>query len=255
VKFVRGQAGFIAALVISLVPALASAEIKSAGALDTPPGAAVMPFCTDSVVQQVLRDDIRAAKRWPDADAKSILTLTVTVSQQLLKPGVSLEQVAPGDPQVAALLKEAGGTPPPIGDTGNETDLAAVARAQELNGMHVENTSPMQQFMDHIKQQASDPSQQPCNGPRDATGGCPQATPKPQPGSPDYTGDVSDYLHNAPGGPSRYVDKTYDTAVVARASLGGLPDELTVVAVVHPGDNVDDAKKTIAEQIANAVLH
>lgn len=214
-----------------------------------------MPFSTDTVIQQVLRDDLRAAKRSPDADTKSVLTLTVTVSQQQLKPGVSLAQVAPGDPQVAALLKEAGATPPPLGDTGSETDVAAVARAQELNGIHAANTSPMQEFMDKMKEQAMDPSLQPCNGQRDATGGCPQATPKPQLGDPNYTGDVAEYLHQEPGGPARREEKAYDTAVVARASLGGLPDELTVVAVVHPGESVDDAKKTIAEEIANAVLH
>jgi hypothetical protein len=47
----------------------------------------------------------------------------------------------------------------------------------------------------------------------------------------------------------------YDTIIVARASLNGKPEELTVVAVVHPGEDERDAKKLVAEEIANAVLH
>ena len=49
-------------------------------------------------------------------------------------------------------------------------------------------------------------------------------------------------------------DTSYDTVIVARASLSGASDELTIVAVVHPGEDVTDAKKLIAEEIANAVL-
>jgi hypothetical protein len=60
---------------------------------------------------------------------------------------------------------------------------------------------------------------------------------------------------NANGLTNRQDDSAFDTVVVARASLAGFTDELTVVAVVHPGDDVNDAKKLIAEEIANAVLH
>ncbi|HZP44283.1 MAG TPA: hypothetical protein VFB15_01420 [Candidatus Binataceae bacterium] len=250
----RKAAAVLLGTVICVFAARAYGEVRQAGTLKAPPGAALMPFSTDPVIQQVLRDDIRAAQRWPSAGSTSVLTLTVTVTQQLLKPGVSFEQVAPGDPQVAGLLKQAGATPPPIGDTGSETDYAAVARAQELNGVHVESASPMQEFMDHIKEQATDPSQQPCNGPSDPNGGCAQATPKPALGDPNYTGDVADYLHDTRSGAARDAH-AYDTAIVARSSLGGLPDELTVVAVVHPGEDVDDAKKLVGEAIANAVLH
>ena len=68
---------------------------------------------------------------------------------------------------------------------------------------------------------------------------------------------MTDYLNrpnpNAPPHPQD--DSAFDQVVVARASLSGSPDELTVVAVVHPGDDVNDAKKLVAEEIANAVLH
>jgi uncharacterized protein YggE len=47
----------------------------------------------------------------------------------------------------------------------------------------------------------------------------------------------------------------YDTVVVARASVSGAPEEMTLVSVSHPGEDVDDAKKHIAERIANSILH
>jgi hypothetical protein len=89
----------------------------------------------------------------------------------------------------------------------------------------------------------------------------PNATPspRPQPGSPDYTGDTQEYLQQGhgqmSGGMRRDDADAYDTIIVARASLNGKPEELTVVAVVHPGEDERDAKKLVAEEIANAVLH
>ena len=47
----------------------------------------------------------------------------------------------------------------------------------------------------------------------------------------------------------------YDTVVVARASVSGTPEEMTLVAITHPGENVSEVKKHIAERIANSVLH
>jgi hypothetical protein len=84
-------------------------------------------------------------------------------------------------------------------------------------------------------------------------------SPRPQPGSPDYTGDTQEYLQQGHGqmlgGTHRDDAGEYDTIIVARASLNGKPEELTVVAVVHPGEDERDAKKLVAEEIANAVLH
>jgi hypothetical protein len=47
----------------------------------------------------------------------------------------------------------------------------------------------------------------------------------------------------------------FDTVVIARASASGAPEEMTLVAVTHPGEDVDDAKKHIAERIADSILH
>ncbi len=85
-----------------------------------------------------------------------------------------------------------------------------------------------------------------------------EETPKPKPGSPGYTGDIDQYLSQAHR-PRRVAggdDATYDTVIVARVTVSGAPDEMmTVVAVTHPGEDAHEAKKLIAEEIANAVLH
>jgi hypothetical protein len=50
-------------------------------------------------------------------------------------------------------------------------------------------------------------------------------------------------------------DASYDSVVVARVTLGTTPEEMTVVAVAHSGEDLHEAKKLIAEEIANAILH
>jgi hypothetical protein len=50
-------------------------------------------------------------------------------------------------------------------------------------------------------------------------------------------------------------DEIYDRVIVARASVGGSPDQLMAVVVVHPRDDVRSAKQLVAEEIANAILH
>ena len=42
---------------------------------------------------------------------------------------------------------------------------------------------------------------------------------------------------------------------VVRVTAGGDGSELTVVAVAHPGFDSHEARKLIAEEIANSVLH
>jgi hypothetical protein len=49
--------------------------------------------------------------------------------------------------------------------------------------------------------------------------------------------------------------KDFDNVIVARVSISGSPDEMTVVAVFHPGEDEHEAKKVIAEEIVNAALH
>jgi hypothetical protein len=47
----------------------------------------------------------------------------------------------------------------------------------------------------------------------------------------------------------------YDRVIVARATVGGSPDQLMALVVVHPRDDVRSAKELVAEEIANSILH
>jgi hypothetical protein len=250
---VIGLAGVIA---FGAVSARAESTVRKGGSLTVPSDAVLMVFCSDPLIQQVLSQDFQVAKRAASAVSKAPRTLTVTVTQQALKPGVSLQQVAPGAPQVAALIKAAGVTPPPLGDTGNQSDIGAVARQQAIDHLHPVD-SPMQQIMNQFQGHGELGPPAPCSEEANPQPGCLQPTPKPQPGSPGYTGDVQDYVQQtAPGSLFHHDnDKAYDTVIVARATVSGSPDELTVVAVAHPGDEISDAKKLVGEEIANAVLH
>jgi hypothetical protein len=188
------------------------------GTLAAPANASVSAICTDPVVQNVLNEDLRAARRGRPSDPNTSVTLTVTVNQQMLAPGVSLNQMFPGDPSMVELLKEAGADPPPLGDSGNQPidPFAQEARRQALNP-----DDPMtEQFKAY---QAS----------RQAMNGVGASTP--------YDSIPKEQI--------------YDTVIVARASLEGAADELKVVAVVHSGEDTRRAKELVAEEIANAVLH
>ncbi len=227
----------IAALLTALGLASGSAalavEVKHAGKLQVPANVALVAFSTDPAIQQVLTQDIEVAKRNFTADSHSVLTLTVSVADQALRPGVSLGQLAPGDPDVGDLLKAVGVTPPPIGDTGTERDEAGIARR---NGQSLLPSagSPLQRSLGELRAE------------RELM---PQGT-VGQPYPPNATGHGQML-----GGTHRDDAGAYDTIIVARASLNGKPEELTVVAVVHPGEDERDAKKLVAEEIANAVLH
>ena len=190
-----------------------------AGKLVAPANAGVIAVCTDPVVQNVLNEDLRAARNGLASNPENSVTLTVTVNQQLLAPGVSLNQMFPGDPSMVELLKAAGANPPPLGDSGDQpTDpYAQLARRRMLSP---DDPTAEDQF------RAYQAGQQAAHG------------------------------VNAPS-PYSNIPKNqlYDTVIVARASLEGATDELKVVAVVHSGDDARRAKELVAEEIANAVLH
>jgi hypothetical protein len=248
----------IAALLMGLSLAAGSAalavEVKHAGKLQVPANVALVAFSTDPTIQQVLTQDIEAAKRNFTAASHTVLTLTVSVADQALRPGVSLGQLAPGDPDVGDLLKAVGVTPPPIGDTGTERDEAGIARRNDLSLLPSAG-SPIQRSLGQLQAESELMPHGTVGQPYP-----PNATPspRPQPGSPDYTGDTQEYLQQGhgqmPGGTHSDDAASYDTIIVARASLNGKPEELTVVAVVHPGEDEREAKKLVAEEIANAVL-
>jgi hypothetical protein len=247
-------------LAVLRLPTAEALEIRKAGTITVPADSSILAFSTDPTVAEVLRQDLGAMRRSSTGGNQAPLTLTVTVSQEPLKPGVSLNQLAPGDPQVANLIREAGAIPPPIGDTGDKLDEAAVARAraQRLMAPH---DNPMQQLINQFEAPAGDLGPpNPCDPQGPQGPGCapaPQATPRPRPDSPGYTGDTQQYMQQG-SRLQRFAvrdDRSYQTVIVARITLTGAPDEMTVVGVTQPGEDLRQAKKLIAENIANALLH
>jgi len=190
----------------------AATEIKTLGRLKIPPDAAVMSVCTDPVVQEVLSEDLRGHPR------SGVPTMvTVTVNARALAPGVSIQDLSPGDPSVAEMLKDLGAQPPPLGDTGDkplEDPYTAMARRQTLN-----HEDPMMQqfraYLNHRNEAANPPSS----------------------------------YDKIPG------NQLYQTAIVARASASDSAIELKVVALVEAGDDVEKGKRLVAEAIADAILH
>ena len=203
----------LAALTIPANPRISAAtEIKTLGRLKIPPNAAVMSVCTDPVVQEVLSEDLRGRPR-----SGVPIMVTVTVNARALAPGVSIQDLSPGDPSVAEMLKDLGAQPPPLGDTGDkplEDPYTSMARRQTLN-----HEDPMtQQFRAYLNNR-----EQATNGP-------------------------SPYDKIPP-------NQLYQTAIVARASASDSASELKVVALVEAGDDVQKGKRLVAEAIADAILH
>jgi hypothetical protein len=249
-----------------IAPRASALEVRKAGKITVPDNAQVVPFSTDALVADVLRQDFAAEHRGADANATSPVTLSVAVTEHPLRPGISLQELAPGDPDVEALLKAAGATPPPVGDTGTDVDEAALARARAQNHMLPPGATPMQNLFNTIQTHGdlgpplADPSGcvpgMPCQPPA-ITGTAPP--PLAAPGTPGYTGDTQDYMAQGYEGAARRARRLqasdYDNVIVARVSISGSEDEMTVIAVFHPGENEHQAKKLIAEEIVNTALH
>jgi hypothetical protein len=258
-----GSAGVL--LVLLIAPTSGSAfEIKQAGKLQVPHGEQLFAFSTDPTIQEVLSQDFRAASRTPDATSNSTVTVSVNVTQQVLKPGVSLTQLAPGDPQVADLVRAAGANPPPLGDTGNQYDEAALSRRIAARD-YMPNDTESARLINSIADPGNysggfgPPIPIPCAAQTVARPGCPPAPQTSPAAEPTRSiGDVQQYVERKQQAQSFFGSREnndYDTVVVARASVSGAPEEMTLVAVSHPGEDVDDAKKHIAERIANSILH
>ncbi len=200
-----------AVAIFSARPATAT-DIKTLGRLKIPPDASILPVCTDPVVQGVLNDDLRAHAR-----SGTPVVLTVTVNSRVLAPGVSIQDLSPGDPSVVEMLRGLGAEPPPLADTGDkplEDPYTVQARRQAL--MHQDVVT--QEFNNYVVQRN------------------------------EMTHGPSPYDNIPP-------DQTYQTAIVARASVSDSASELKVVALVDPGGDVRAAKKLVAETIADAILH
>ncbi len=205
------------AIVVAVCGFAHAADIKMAGKLVVPANAGVVAICTDPVVQNVLNEDLRAARHGLASNPENSVTLTVTVNQQLLAPGVSLNQMFPGDPSMVELLKAAGAQPPPLGDSADQP-IDPFAQQARRRAFYPDDTTAEDQF------RAYEASQQALHG---------------------VNAPYSDIPKN----------QIYDTVIVARASLEGAADELKVVVVVHSGDDARRTKELVAEEIANAVLH
>jgi len=215
------RAGALLAALLAIGAGLAHAsDVQTDGKISVPQTAPVFAVCTDPIVQQTLEQDFRGAHRELGNGNGRPVTVTVTVNEKLLKPGVVLGDLGPGDPWVIAKLMRAAGTdPPPIGDTGNK---------------------PLDPYSESARRQIMDPND-PMMGLRNY-----QAfkNEMQRPEAPRFgaNGNASD-------------EEIYDRVVVARATVGGSPDQLMALVVVHPRDDVRTAKELVAEEIANSILH
>lgn len=257
--------GLIAlAMVAVAAPRALALEIRTAGKISMPADVQVVPFSTDALVADRLRQDFEAEHRLAGISAASPLTLSVSITESPLRPGVSLQDLAPGDPNIEGLIKAAGATPPPLGDTGTEVDEAALARARAQNHMLPPGATPMQNVWNQIQTHGdlgpplADPAGCVPGMPCVATGTAPP--PLPQPGSEGATGDTQDYMLQGYEGAGRRARRQlaasdFDNVIVARVSMSGSDDKMTIVAVTHPGEDTHQAKKLIAEEIVNDVLH
>jgi len=220
-KALQIRSGLLLAVLMTTLAGVAIAsDVQTDGKLSVPQTAPLFAICTDPIVQQTLEQDFSGAHRGPDSGHDSPVTVTVTVNEKLLKPGVVLGDLGPGDPWVIAkLLRAAGTEPPPIGDTGNKPldPYSEAARRQILDP-----NDPMmglrnyQTFRNEMRR-----PQEPRFGPN---------------------GNATD-------------EEIYDRAIVARASVSGSPDQMMAVVVVHPRDDLQTAKELVAEEIANSILH
>jgi hypothetical protein len=210
----------LAALVAAFSGVANASDVQTDGKISVPVTAPVFAVCTDSIVQQTLEQDFRDAHRSPGSGHGPPVTVTVTVNEKLLKPGVVLGDLGPGDPFVIAKLMRAAGTdPPPIGDTGSKP-LDPYSEAARRGIM--DPTDPMQGLRNYqaFQNEMRRPSE-PRFGPN---------------------GNATD-------------EQLYDRVIVARATVGGSPDQLMALVVVHPRDDVRTAKELVAEEIANSILH
>jgi len=262
-------AGFFAALAV----ALAGFEAKSAhaaeapqvvvkvgGKLPVPPTTPIGVIATDPVLQQVLSQDFQVAGRLAGASATSELTLTVTLTHRALEPGMSLNEVAPGNGDAIALLKQAGVNPAPLPEqTTQEDDKDSNSDDDDTNA--AEGGSKAKNDVNSYQQQGRMEQRPTSMGgsipPLPMTSWpVPPATAQQRSAIPPYMQAYQP--QDRPLDEARHereASAVYDTIFVVRVTAGSDGSELTVVAVAHPGFDSHEARKLIAEEIANSVLH
>ncbi len=204
------------AILLMTACVVGAAQLKTLGRLSIPRGTPVIAICTDSVMQTVLTEDFKVARHGGNASALPV-TITVTMHQQVMQPGVSAQDVAPGDPVAANLLEDLGVAPMPLGDTGDQPSdpYEAVAR--------MEATRPEDSMTQAMRQEVA------------------RRNAMTRPGGQLFGNEDA--------------AKQYPTAIVARVTTSAHEGSLTVAALLGPGENVRDAKELIAEEIANSILN
>jgi hypothetical protein len=224
----------------------AGLRIKTSGKLIAPAkDVPILVVSTDPILQRVLSEDIAAAGRTTITLAKRAVTLTVTSTERLLTPGLAVQQLAPGDPEVGRLLAEVGIDAPALGVGGSDSADTTAAAAPSSPAVPLD---PQQQQAARYQQ-----SFMPMLGGFGMPGTNNSGT-----GMPGMGGSTTGNSSAAGGlaglfGQHNGESQIYDTAMVVIAALdqGG---KLTVLAIVPPNQNISAAKETIAEKIANAVL-
>ena len=217
-----------------------AATLASKGSLEVPSDTKVLVISTDPVLQQVLSEDFGVARRRkPVTGGPRMLTLTVAFMQRVLRPEISMLDLAPGVPGVAALVREAGYQPP-----SEATGDVLTGDAAE----YVQQGRPSATGYSNPNSAASDPY-----GRSAVISQLAGYSPGP-PTAPDPRDPL-----NRPSAPPDYLQaraaSLYDTALIAHAVLSDGKGEMTVVAVAHPNEDLHAVRKQLAERIANAVLH
>ena len=229
--------------------------VKIVGKLPVPPTIALGVIATDPVLQQVLSQDFQVAGRLAGASATSELTLTVTLTHRALEPGMSLNDVAPGNGDAVALLKQVGVKPPPLPEQ-TSSDHDDESGADDTTA--AEGNSHAKSDVNSYEQQGQmEPQPAPMGGmPLPLTQWpVPPATAQQRSAIPP---SMQPYERTSPRDEARHereASAVYDTIFVARVTAGNDGSELTVIAVAHPGFDAHQARKLIAEEIANSVLH
>jgi hypothetical protein len=257
---------FLAALIATLAALSARSAraveapqivVKVGGKLSVPSTIPLNVIATDPVLQQVLSQDFQVAGRLANESATSELTLTVTLTHRALEPGMSLSEVAPGNGDAVALLKQAGVKPPALPeqaeqDQDQDSNPDADDTTAAEGNSHSRNDVNSYERQGQMQQQSAPMSRPPLPLTQWPV---PPAMAQQRSPIPPY---MQPYQRNSPSDEARderEASAVYDTIFVVRVTAGNDGSELTVVAVAHPGFDSHEARKLIAEEIANSVLH
>lgn len=232
----------------------ASVKVKVAGKLAVAANAPLSVIATDPVIQQVLNQDLQVGGRLAGADASSVTTITVTLSHRVLSPGISVDDVAPGDHQAVALLKAMGvksqQPPAPLPPQIAMGRGAGRTAAQGNSGQ----SNDIRSYEEQGRQAQPEPATVPYNPLPLMPWPVPPATAQQRSVLPYYM-PPPNYHSGDESQSETAASATYDTVFIARATAGESAGMLTVLAVAHPGYDPHQVRELIAEEIANALLH